>query len=101
MSKSKKISIAQLAFLVLIALIIMFVILIRGTQLAHDMDTFILVVLGLLFAAIFVSGIVQIVFGAKENNGVGLGAGINAVLIVLLVVAIPIVILNIIVLAKK
>ena len=101
MSKSKKISIAQLSFLLLVAFIIGFVFLVRGTQLSHDIDTPVLVVLGLLLAAIFVSGIVQIVIGAKENNGVGLGAGINAVMIVLLVVAIPIVILNIIVLAKK
>lgn len=100
---SKKLAIAQLslAILMFIASIIMWNSSARSHwwwwSNMHGIAFFFMV----LVIAIIVLGIIQIVFGARESNGVGLAAGIVSILIFVPFTWIAILVLDIIVISRK
>ena len=100
---SKKLAIAQLA---MVGISIIFVIIFLSSSTRVGLFDYtgagtIGVLLILMFVGIIIIGIIQIVFGAKEKNGVGLAAGITSLLSFIPLVGIAAFILDIIVVARK
>ncbi|MCK5867016.1 MAG: hypothetical protein KAG14_01325 [Mycoplasmataceae bacterium] len=100
---SRKLGITQLAIVGLVIILSIIFISNANRSSLFDYTGAGLVGILLLIASIsvFVIAIIQIVFGAKEKNGVGIAAGITGVLSIIPLVGIAAFVLDIIVVAKK